>query len=286
MIFDVIYEHLCNNDLLTPHQSGFRPGDTTINQLLAITHKIYTAFEEIPSRETRAVFLDLSKAFDRVWHDGLLYQLECNGISGHLLSLLGNFLENRRQRVVLNGKCPQWVPISAGVPQGSVLGPLFFLVYINDIVENLNCDVKIFADATSLFSVVKDEGKTADEMNSDLERVRLWAWQWKMKFNADKMEEVIFSSKRLKSAHPPLFLGGNEVTVKAEHKHLGMILDSKLDFQSHTKEAITKARRGIGMIRHLSKYVSRDVLDQIYKLYVRPHLDYGDIIYHRDDPHM
>ena len=201
------------------------------------------------------------------------------------LSLLGNFLENRRQRVVLNGKCSQWAPISAGVPQGSVLGPLFFLVYINDIVENLNCDVKIFADDTSLFSVVKDEGKTADEMNSDLERVRLWAWQWKMKFNADKTEEVIFSSKRLKSAHPPLFLGGSEVTVKAEHKHLGMILDSQLDFQSHNKEAITKARRGIGMIRYLSKYVSRDGLDQIYKLYVRPHLDY-DIIYHRDDPHM
>ena len=188
MIFDVIYEHLCNNGLLTSHQSGFRVGDSTINQLLAITHKIYTAFEEIPSKETRAIFLELSTAFDRVWHDGLLYKLECNGISAHLLSLLGNFLANRRQRVVLNGKSSQWAPISAGVPQGSVLGPLFFLVYINDIVENLNCDAKIFADDTSLFSVVKDERKTADEMNSDLERVRLWAWQWKMKFNADKTE--------------------------------------------------------------------------------------------------
>ena len=238
LICDVIYEHLCNNGLLTPHQSGFCVGDSTINQLLAITHTIYTAFEEIPSKETWAVFLGLSKAFDRVWHDGLLYKLECNGLSGHLLSLLGAFLANRRQRVVLNGKSSQWAPISAGVPQGSVLGPLFFLVYINDIVENLNCDAKRFADDTSLFSVMKDERKTADEMNSDLERVRLWAWQCKMKVNADKTEEVIFSSNRLKPTHPPLFLGRNEVTVKAEHKHLGMILDSKLDFQSHTEEAI------------------------------------------------
>ena len=107
-----------------------------------------------------------------------------------------------------------------------------------------------------------------------------------MKFNADRTEEVIFSSKRLKPAHPPLFPRGNEVPVKAEHKHLGMILDSKLGFRSRTKEAIVKARRGIRMVRYLSKYVSRDVLDQIYKLYVRPHLDYGDIIYHRDDPQM
>ena len=107
-----------------------------------------------------------------------------------------------------------------------------------------------------------------------------------MKFNADKTEEVIFSSKRLKPTHPSLFLGGKEVTGKEEHKHLGMLLDSKLDFWSHTKEAIVWARRGVVMIRYLSKYVSRDVLDQIYKLYVRPHLDYGDIIYPRDDPQM
>ena len=151
MIFDVIYEHLGNKALLTPHQSGFRPCDSTINQLLAITHKISTAFEGIPSREARAVFLDLSKAFDGVWHDGLLCKLECNGIYGHLLSLLGNFLQNHRQRVALNGKCSQWAPISDGVLQGSALGPLFFLVYINDIVENLSCDVKMFVDDTSLF---------------------------------------------------------------------------------------------------------------------------------------
>ena len=285
-LFDVIYEHLCNNGLLTPHQSGFRPGDSTINQLLAITHKIYTAFEELPSKETRAVFLDLSKAFDRVWHDGLIYKLQCSGISGNLLSLTRNFLNNRLQRVVLNGKSSEWASVSAGVPQGSVLGPLFFLVYINDIVDNLHCDVKIFADDTSLFSVVTDIDETADKLNTDLERVQIWAWQWKMKFNADKTEQVVFSSKRVRPTHPPLFLGNDEVNVKTEHKHLGMILDSKLNFESHIKEAIVKARRGIGMIRYLSKYVSRDVLDQIYKLYVRPHLDYGDIIYHRDDPQM
>ena len=286
LLFDKIYSHLCENGLLTPNQSGFRPGDSTINQLLSITHNIYSAFEEIPSKETRSVFLDLSKAFDRVWHEGLLYKLECNGITGNLLALIQDYLANRKQRVVLNGKSSEWATISAGVPQGSVLGPLFFLVYINDLVDNVNCDIKMFADDTSLFFRVDDPLRSALKLNEDLDTVKLWAWQWKMHFNADKTEEVIFSCKRLKPNHPPLLLGNDQVAQKMEHKHLGVILDSKLDFQSHTRQAILKARRGIGMIRYLSIYVSRSVLDQIYKLYVRPHLDYGDIIYHRYDPEM
>ena len=202
------------------------------------------------------------------------------------MALIRDYLANRKQRVVLNGKSSEWATISAGVPQGSVLGPLFSLVYINDLVDNINCDIKMFADDTSLFSRVDDPVRSALKLNEDLDTVKLWAWQWKMHFNADKTEEVIFSCKRLKPNHPPLLLGNDQVAQKMEHKHLGVILDSKLDFQSHTRQAILKARRGIGMIRYLSKYVSRNVLDQIYKLYVRPHLDYGDIIYHRYDPEM
>ena len=104
LMFDAIYSHLCENSLLSQHQSGFRPGDPTINQLLSITNDIYKAFEEVPSKEMRAIFLDLSKAFDRVWHDGLIYKLKVNGISGNILQLLQNFLKDRKQRVVLNGK--------------------------------------------------------------------------------------------------------------------------------------------------------------------------------------
>ena len=107
-----------------------------------------------------------------------------------------------------------------------------------------------------------------------------------MHFNVNKTEEVIFSRKRLKPSYPPLFLGPEVIVTKPEHKHLGVTLDSKLNFEKYIREATIKARRGIGMIKHLSKYVSRHVLDQIYKLYVRPHLDYGDIIYHRYDPEM
>ena len=149
LLFDTIYKHQFEHNLITPNQFGFRPDDSTIYQLLSITHTIYTAFEDVPSRETRAVFLDLSKASDRVWHEGLLYNLECNDKGGYLLGIIKDFVHDRRQRVVLNEKSSNWSTVSAGVLQGSVLGPLFFLVYINDLPENVSCNVKQFADDTT-----------------------------------------------------------------------------------------------------------------------------------------
>ena len=138
-----------------------------------------------------------------------------------------------------------------------------------------------------MFTVVYDEGTAADQLNRDLKIISDWAYQWKMQFNSDKNKQaikVIFSQKRTKPVHPPIFLNESEVKIKDEQKHLGMILDSCLNFNSHLREKIISARRGIGVMRYLSKYVSHDVVDQMYKLYVRPHFYYGDIIYHEHDP--
>ena len=110
-----------------------------------------------------------------------------------------------------------------------------------------------------------------------------------MQFNPDVTKQavqVIFSQKRDKPIHPPIYFNESGVVTKSEQKHLGMILDSSLNFQSHVREKIVSARRGIGVIRYMSRYVTREVLDQMYKLYIRPHLDYGDIIYHKYDPEL
>ena len=154
MIYDCLYEHLTANELLNPNQSGFRPNDSTINQLISIVHTTFFAFDCNPPLDVRSVYLDISKAFDRVWHEGLIYKLRRCGISGNLLSLIKDFLANRKQRTVLNGKTSEWGSVTAGVPQGSILGPLFFLVYINNLTDNLKCNVKLFADDTSLFTIV------------------------------------------------------------------------------------------------------------------------------------
>ena len=118
LLFDVIYDHLSKHELISPHPSGFHPGESTINQLLLITHNIYRAFDETSSRETRASFLDLSKSFDTVWHEGLIYKLKANGLSGNILKILKDHLTDRKQRVLLNGERSNWSTISAGVPQG------------------------------------------------------------------------------------------------------------------------------------------------------------------------
>ena len=140
--------------MLTPHQSGFRPNDSFIYQLLSIVHSIYADFDHNPSLEVPGTFLDISKTFGKVWHEGLPYKLESIGISGNLLNLFRSFLNDRYQRVVINGQHSDWAPILAGVPQGSILGPLLFLIYINDLPDNLNSLVKLFAHDTSLFSMV------------------------------------------------------------------------------------------------------------------------------------
>ena len=283
IIFKNMYNYLISNNLITKNQSGFKPGDSVVNQLLSIVHEIHTAFDDKNCFEVRSVYLDISKAFDKVWHEGLIFKLQQNGVEGKLLTLFENYLKNRKQRVVLNGSDSKWGDILAGVPQGSVLGPLLFLIYINDLEDGIKSQVKFFADDTSLFSIIRDPIVSANELNHDLDLISQWAHQWKMSFNPDPTkaaEEVLFSCKKQSPLHPPIYFNNIEVKRVNDHKHLGLTLDSKLSFTKHVNEKVAIARKGIGVIKHLAPYLPLKSRDQIFKMYVRPHLDYCDIIYH------
>ena len=142
---------------------------------MSITYDILHCFDE--GLETRAIFFDISKAFDKVWHKGLICKLRQYGFTGNLLALLTDFLSNRKQRVVLNGQDSSRADIKAGVPQGFILGPLLFLVYINDLTENLNSNPKLFAEDTSLFSIVTDEALLNYYLNDDLKKINDWAYK-------------------------------------------------------------------------------------------------------------
>ena len=282
LIYNSVFQFLDERKLLNPNQSGFRPGDSCTLQLISITHNIYSAFDSNPPLDARGVFLDISKAFDRVWHKGLLYKLHCNGICGNLLNLIESFLSDRYQKVVLNGQSSDWSNISAGVPQGSILGPLFFLIYINDLSSGINSIVKLFADDTSLFSIVCNNEISAAELNNDLKEVSKWAHKWKMSFNPDpskQAQEVIFSRKTKKEVHPTLYFNNLPVQKTPIQKHLGLILDEKLSFNQHLKEKLVKANKGIGVLKKLQNLLPRSSLVTIYKSFIRPHLDYADVIY-------
>ena len=284
MIFKSLYNHLIQNDLISSKQSGFIKGDSTINQLLSITDMINSSFDCDVPKEVRSVFLDISKAFDKVWHAGLLFKLKQNGIEGKMYRLLENFLSDRKQRVTINGKMSSWTNVEAWVPQGSVLGPILFLVYINDLILGLKSDARVFADDTSLFVRVDDIDAAHQTLVHDLNFIEKWARQWRFEFNPDPIKppiELIFSTKNKPPNHPQLYFNNIALIKVNEHKHLGLILDKKLTFSSHIKEKINKAKRCLGALKFSSQYLPVSAIDRVYKSFIRPKMEYGDIIYHR-----
>ena len=184
------------------------------------------------------------------------------------MNLIIDFLDSRKQRVVLNGQYSSWASVKAEVPQGPILGPLFFLILINDLSDKLVSNPKQFADDTSLFSVVQDITLSAKNLNDDLKKINKWAFQWKMSFNPDsnkQAQEIIFSRKLNKPNYPSLNFNDTVVIQSTNHKHLGMILDTKLDFQEHLKDKLSKISKTIGLLRKLQKILTRPPLLTIYK---------------------
>ena len=215
-------------------------------------------------------------------HEGVIFKLQQNGISDDLRNILSDFLRNRKQRVTLNGQSSSWTNFNDRVPQGSILGPLLFLIYINDLPDGLSSNAKLFADDTSLFSVVHDINTYAIESNSDLKKNNNWAFQWKMTFNPDRSkqaQEVVFSRKLKKTTDPPLFFNNNNVSQVNFQTHLGVILEVKLTFEEHLKNVFKKTDKTIGLLKKLSNLFPRQALVTIYKVFIRPHLAYGDILY-------
>ena len=160
IIYKYVYNHLHMHRFFTLSQSGFIHGDSTVNQLTFLYDKICRALDN--GLETRSVFFYISKAFDKVWHSGLIFKLESAGINGNLLQWFQDYLSNRYQKVIIPGGSSDLCALRAGVPQGSVLGPLLFLIYINDIVSDIESDINLFADDTSLIKIVENPIVTSE----------------------------------------------------------------------------------------------------------------------------
>ena len=181
-------------------QYGFRSSRSTADLLTVVSDRIARAFNR--SGATPAVALNISKAFDRVWHAGLLHKLKCYGISGQIFGLISSFLSNRRLGLVLDGKSSKEYPVNAGVPQGSILGPTLFLLYINDLPDDVICNIAIYADDTTLYSKCDQAPdlwqklELASELESDLRDTVDWGGKWLVDFNAGKTQLVSFDRSK------------------------------------------------------------------------------------------
>jgi hypothetical protein len=270
-----IYFFLSENKILSSSQSGFIPGDSTIYQLLSIYDNLCSSFDN--GVTTQAVYLDITKAFDRVWHRGLLHKLESVGIIGPMLDWFRDYLSNRKQAVVIRGEKSEFKSILSGVPQGSVLGPLLFLIYINDIVENIRSDIKLFADDTSLSLPHDNPAIQADILNQDLNTIVEWSHKWKVDFNQTKTEVVDYTQGSHQCER--LTFDNFELEPINIHKHLGIIFQSNFKWDTHIQSIASKVTMLISCLSSYKYRLGRKTLEILYKSFVMPHFDYADVVW-------
>ena len=275
IIFKYLYNYLEVHEILRKYQSGFRPNDSTTNQLLEIYHIILENLDK--GKDIKFIFCDVSKAFDKVWQRGLLHKLKKYGINRNLHKWFESYVCNRRQRVINEGSRSTWMTTTAGVPQGSVLGPYLFLLYINDIVEKINTNIRLFADDTSLFTVIENQ-ESIQLLNEDLIEIAQWSDDWLIILNQTKTNSMTFTRKKVPNWDDAKF---NNVVIKDNktHTRLGITFFSDATWGDHTQKIYEKAATRLNIMRMLKYDIDRKSLHQFYISFIRPTLEYGNIIW-------
>ena len=224
-------------------------------------------------RTTLATFIDLKKAFDTVNLDILLTKLCLAGVRGNLMKWCRSYLLGRRQKTVANGFTSDVLPTTCGVPQGSVLGPLLFLIYINDLQNVLqNCHVKLYADDTVIYQSGVNGFEAADILQTDMDKFSIWCNENKLTVNAKKTKLMIFAQH---------FINNTSIQIVPTFKYLGLLLDSTLSFNSHIASLIRLISYKMSLLAKLKKYLNNNVALLIYKTMLLPYFDYADIIFHK-----
>ena len=238
--------HFNNHSILVDAQHGFRPGRSCETQLILITAEDLT--KSIDNREqVDAIVLDFSKAFDRVPHQRLLRKLHHCGVKGPLLSWTENFLTQRFQRVVVDGQSSDWVPVTSGGLQGTVLGPLLFLTYINDIPPGITSKKRLFADDCLIYRSISNITDST-ELQKDLDRLHQWSVSWQMQFNVDKCHLMRFTRRR-NITDTQYQLGGSQLSSVTEYSYLGLTFSNDMSWQKHIDKVTSKANRMLGLLR-------------------------------------
>ena len=269
IIKDKITSFLDRHKLIIDSQHGFRNNRSCLTNLLEFYNYIFSNYDErVPSD---IIYLDFKKAFDTVPHKRLLIKLKAHGMGDQLCSWVENWLTNRKQRVVINGEASDWLHVTSGVPQGSVLGPLLFLIYINDIDFGVSSKISKFADDTKLGGKALTIGD-CESIQKDLDNLNNWSEKWLLKFNKDKCKIMHVGYNNLK--HNYKLQGRNLIRVE-EEKDLGVIVKSDLKNGSQCIAASRKANTVLGFIARNFDCKTPEVITRLYTSLVRPHLEYA-----------
>ena len=275
IIASSIRDFLQNNNILIDEQHGFRAKRSCESQLVVTYHSILEYIDV--GRPVDAVVLDFSKAFDKVSHPKLIAKLTALGINSNITKWITSWLTGRDQKVVVEGVCSKAAPVTSGVPQGSVLGPLLFLIYINDIRSNINNHLRLFADDALLFGPVTDNTEK-ESMRADLKTLEDWARGWQMAFNTGKCEVLHFTPCS----------GGTDFTYELDNtklgskdsgKYLGITITTDLSWKTHIEKISNKAKGLLGMLRRQLKGATTRTKLITFKTIVRPCLEYAAAVW-------
>ena len=279
IIFRHINTHLDRHKFLVDYQHGFRSQRSCETQLISTLEEITRSVDQ--KRQVDMLILDFSKAFDTVAHQRLLLKLEHCGIRGKMLQWLSSWLTNRKQCVVVDGEFSNEVMVTSGVPQGTVLGPLMFLIYVNNIGKGLSSRIRLFADDALLYKEIRSQ-EDADILQDDLSKLERWSVVWQMSFNPQKCTVLRVHRKRnpVRSNYQLL---GHTLEESQSSKYLGVEISSDLKWNSHIDAITSKANQTLGFLRRNLQKCPEKVKEQAYTALVRPHLEYASCAW---DPYL
>ena len=277
IVKDAIMLHLTTNHIILSSQHGFMARKSCLTNLLEYLELLTKLVDE--GHSVDVVYLDFAKAFDKVPHQRLLAKLAAAGIGGCILDWIAAWLKDRKQRVVLNGKCSEWKGVNSGVPQGSVLGPTLFIIFINDIdgaVKTVLSVLSKFADDTKLIRKVQHDDDRKD-LQADIDSLLQWSEEWQMLFNASKCKIIHFGKKNpgysyTIGGYAP---AGTVLECVQEEKDLGVIIHNSLKPSAQCAKAASKANQVLGQMARSLTYRDKYTWVKLYKQYVRYHLEYA-----------
>ena len=282
LVREQLMAHLQRNNLISREQHGFTQGRSCVTQLLDMLD-IWTEVLDLGGG-IDAIYMDFMKAFDSVPHRRLAAKVQAHGIKGKVLAWIQDFLTDRSQQVSINGVKSGLARVTSGIPQGSVLGPILFVIYINDLPQCIQSHVKLFADDTKVFA--RNDDKCSIEMlQEDLNRLQQWSTDWQLKFHPDKCSVLRLGNPKVEAVYhmEGKNARGEKCTVELEvsdvERDLGVIVDSKLSFKQHVAQATLKANRILGVIRRSFDHLTPATFVQLYKSLVRPILEYGHSVW-------